>query len=520
MALVTDSTPTSNPQFNAIGTRLLLSYLAVTTTILGISGICVYQVLSQRLQQQLDNHLESLAQTAARTLPVVRHEFEEHLEDAEDEYDDDEYDEYDEDEYDDDDEYQFWQERNGQSFLQENPNVIRSIGNRQVWGTVAQITLPNNLSELMDKYRQEGIFEVPSDYLRSHSQGVEWFDPQRRLMVREGDLFPTWEIAETIPETGVKQQHDKLRSYTIPVMGEYRDVPQLVGYVRASESTEMFDAELQRLRWGLGIGSVVALALTAIGGTWLTRESLKPVERSFDRLRQFTADASHELRSPLTAIKTSVSVMQHHPERIHPSDTQKIAAIVSAADQMSELVEDLLLLARMDDGGQEERRVISLDEVLDDAIEPLLWLAQDKRVIFDYTPPSEGELLVRANGGHLRRLFANLAENALQYTPEGGQVTVQVMRQQQDVLVRVCDTGIGIAAADIPHLFDRFWRADKARSHRHGGTGLGLSIAQTIAHGYGGQITVSSKLGQGSCFQVRLPLANTTRSSSATFRIL
>lgn len=498
MALATDSTPTSNPQFKALKTRLLLSYLAVMTTILGLSGISVYQVLSQRLQQQLDNHLESLAQTAARTLPVVHHEFQEHLEEAKDD---------------------LWQDGNDEPLLLESRNAIGPGHNRNPWQSVTQINLPNNLSELMDKYRQEEIFQIRSDYLQSKAHGVEWFDQQRRLMVREGDLFPPWDIPEMTPESGVKKQQDNLRTYTIPVMGEYRNSPQLLGYVRASESTEILEAELQRLRWGLGIGGLVALGLTAIGGTWLTRESLKPVERSFDRLRQFTADASHELRSPLTAIKTSVSVIQSHPERIHPSDTRKIAAIISAADQMSELVEDLLLLARMDDAGQHHPMPIPLDEVLDDAVEPLLWLAQQKGVMLDYSPPAEGELLVEANGGHLRRLFANLVENALQYTPEGGRVTVLVMRQQHYVLVTVRDSGIGIAAADIPHLFDRFWRADKARSHRQGGTGLGLAIAQTIAHSYGGEITVSSRVGQGSCFQVRLPLANITRPRAGMFII-
>jgi signal transduction histidine kinase len=210
--------------------------------------------------------------------------------------------------------------------------------------------------------------------------------------------------------------------------------------------------------------------------------------------------------------------MQSHPERIHPNDAKKVAAIVSAADQMSELVEDLLLLARMDDSRKANNLMaIPLDEVLDDAVERLLWVAQQKGSTLHYTVPDEGELLVCANGGHLRRLFANLVENALQYTPKGGEVTVRAMRQQNFAIVSVRDTGIGIAAADLPHVFDRFWRADKARSHRQGGTGLGLSIAQTIARSYGGEITVSSQVGVGSCFQVRLPLFLATRQTARMF---
>jgi two-component system, OmpR family, manganese sensing sensor histidine kinase len=134
-----------------------------------------------------------------------------------------------------------------------------------------------------------------------------------------------------------------------------------------SESTTVLEAELHRLRWGLGLGGVVALGLTAIGGVWLTQESLKPVVQNLEQLKQFTADASHELRSPLTAVQASVAVMQTHPERVHPSDVKKLDAIASASKQMSCLVEDLLLLARIDSQQTNcwEWIPIAIDEILE-----------------------------------------------------------------------------------------------------------------------------------------------------------
>ncbi|HBL13705.1 MAG TPA: two-component sensor histidine kinase, partial [Cyanobacteria bacterium UBA11162] len=224
-------------------------------------------------------------------------------------------------------------------------------------------------------------------------------------------------------------------------------------------------------------------------------------------LKQFTADASHELRSPLTAIKASVEVMRNHPERIHPKDAKKLAAIASATAQMSHLAEDLLFLARTDATvltSMGEQIPIPLNKVLQDLLELLEPFAQDKEINL------ESELLmsisVMGNEIQLTRLFANLLENAIQYTLPGGTVRVILAKQNRFAIVSVKDTGIGIEREHLPLVFDRFWRADKARSRREGGTGLGLAIAQAIAQRHGGKITVTSKVGVGSCFQVRLPM--------------
>lgn len=122
----------------------------------------------------------------------------------------------------------------------------------------------------------------------------------------------------------------------------------LIGYVRVSESSEEIEEELERLLWALGWGGLLAITLSSMGGWWLVKQTLQPVEQNYEQMRQFTADASHELRSPLTAIKTSIDVIRSHPERIHNADVQKIAAIAQATEQMTHLVEDLLFMARFE----------------------------------------------------------------------------------------------------------------------------------------------------------------------------
>ena len=167
-------------------------------------------------------------------------------------------------------------------------------------------------------------------------------------------------------------QSPQLRLLLIPVYNKKEpNKINLEGYIRVAESTEEVENILRQLSWGFVIGEAITLIFIGAGGMWLTQQSLKPLEKSYQQLKQFTGDASHELRSPLTAIKTSLEVLQTHPERIHPQDIKKLASIVSATNQMSHLVEDLLLLARTDndlDLIHPDSAKIPLEELLEDVI--------------------------------------------------------------------------------------------------------------------------------------------------------
>lgn len=438
----------SHPQFATLRWRLLSSYLSVMLAILGIFAAGIYELFANSLNRQLDGRLETLAQAAAHSLTTLKQEY---------------------------------QKQHG-----------RGKGN------------PVDHAQIFRRLDGDGDLDIPWQNLREPDQGVEWFDEEGNSLGNAGNILPNISIHlgfETL-EAG------KVRTITIAVYSYNQSQKILEGYVRTSESTEEVEAILNRLRWGLGLGSIFALSLTGLGGLWLTRQSLQPIEQSFQQLKQFTADASHELRSPLTAIKASVEVMQSHPERIHPSDVKKLGAIASASKQMSRLVEDLLLLARMDVQEitmKDEWIGIPLDEVLEDLVELLELQAREKKITLKSNLLSG--VFVKGDGTKLTRLFANLLENALQYTPAKGIVTVSMICGDRFAIVAVEDTGIGIASENLKFVFDRFWRADQARSHRESGQGMGLAIAQAIAQFHGGEITITSQLGIGTCFRVRLPLA-------------
>lgn len=347
--------------------------------------------------------------------------------------------------------------------------------------------------------------DIPWNELFRGYQSLEWFSTDGKLLSRAGPILSTLPLGNRFFQP---QQQGQIRTLTISVYGYTPNLqqPQLEGYVRASESMEAVEKTLTQLAWGLGLGGAIALGVSGIGGMWLTKQSVQPIEQSFHQLKQFTADASHELRSPLTAIKTSVEVMLTHTERLHPSDAKRVAAISSVINQMTHLLQDLLFLARTDAPIKSyalELTLLPLNEVLQELVE-LLELQADAKAISLQSHLENGVFVV-GNAAQLTRLFSNLLENALSYTPAGGTITVSLSIFDRTVVVSIEDTGIGIAPEDLPFVFQRFWRADKARSQRSGGMGLGLAIAQAIAKSHGGEITVSSQVGIGSCFRVRLP---------------
>lgn len=454
MAWVIGSTKLYNVMFKTLHWRLLFSHVGVMVGILGTSTVAIYEFFSYSLYQKLDRQLVILADAAVHALPAVK----------------------------------------------ANRAVIHSE--------------PQRIAD------NDGDLDIPWQDLREVRQSIEWFNADHQLLGKAGKHFPSLPL---MAEDFHILQQNKIRTLTIPVYPpkSAKNPPgtnnkiRCDGYIRVSESTENIEEELNRLVWGLGWGGLIALTLGGVGSWWLTRQSLQPIERGFQRLQQFTADASHELRSPITVVKTSIEVIQSHPERIHAADVKKLAAIASATNQMTHLVEDLLLLARTDaDPTLSAVKLIpiGIDEILEDLIDWLSPTAQAKGITFKCYLPNG--VFVKADVAQLKRLFSNLLENALQYTLPKGTVTVSIFRLDWFVVTRVEDTGIGIAPECTQLVFDRFWRADQARTacggasltHREKGSGLGLAIAQAIAQRHGGEISVTSQVGIGSCFEVRLPV--------------
>jgi signal transduction histidine kinase len=231
---------------------------------------------------------------------------------------------------------------------------------------------------------------------------------------------------------------------------------------------------------------------------------LARLDAAFATQRQFLADASHELRNPLAIIRTNLDVAMADPDADPDDLRQALVVIGRASDRMGHLVDDLLALAR----GQAlsvRSEPVDLGTAVADASDDLVLTAQARGINLDRTIVPG----VVVNGDHdaLKRAVANLLENAVRYSPPGSRVRLAVGSERGRAWVAVSDEGPGIAPEDQPRVFDRFWRADKARSRAEGGTGLGLAIVRQIAHGHGGEVQLQSRVGVGSTFTIWLPVA-------------
>jgi len=262
---------------------------------------------------------------------------------------------------------------------------------------------------------------------------------------------------------------------------------------------------LRRLDYGLGSGVAISLWLSSVSSIWLTRRAMQPIESSFERLKQFTADASHELRSPLMAIKTNADVALKYPDGMRATDAEKFKAISSATNQMTRLTENLLLLARSDRVNILQKEPVDISSILFDLIQLYEPQALEQGMIWQ--EQLEKDLSLWGDKALLRQLFTNLLQNALYYTPAGGSVIIEASRANSNfIAIKVRDTGIGIAPEHLDQIFERFWRVDQSRSYQTGKSGLGLAIAKEIVQLHKGIISVESQLGKGSCFTIRFPV--------------
>jgi heavy metal sensor kinase len=236
-------------------------------------------------------------------------------------------------------------------------------------------------------------------------------------------------------------------------------------------------------------------------------EMLSRLESAVRRMTQFTADASHELRAPVSLIRTTAEVAALKRDRPANEYLEALDEILEEAERTSQVVDSLMLLARTD-SGKEMLDCVPVDAcaIVRGAAEQGGRLAQNRGVGFSIDVP-HSFLPIQADAEALRRALLILMDNAAKYTPSGGSIRVSVASRDGFAQASVSDTGIGIAPQDMPRLFDRFWRADKARSREQGGAGLGLPIAKWIVDMHGGSISVQSELGKGSVFVIQVPLA-------------
>jgi two-component system, OmpR family, manganese sensing sensor histidine kinase len=312
---------------------------------------------------------------------------------------------------------------------------------------------------------------------------------------------------------------------------------QVLGYLRVSHPWFEVTKPSRQLIRDLSLGVLLVIGAVAAIGWLLSGLAIAPVRDSYQRLKQFTADASHELRNPIAVIQTNVQVALADPDPSLQQDQLRVVERLTR--RLGRLVDDLLFLTRQESGitGLQVSSV-QLDQLLQDVIEEQQALAADKGVTLTYqpaktsteipsdktdkTPPYVPSYIVAADADQLTRLFTNLISNGIQYTPSGGKVAISLQRTKLQgssfLQVQVQDTGIGMPAEALPHIFDRFYRVDPARTsptqistnsqqsaNRSTGSGLGLAIAKVIVENHHGQIQVTSTPNQGTTFTVLLP---------------
>ena len=298
------------------------------------------------------------------------------------------------------------------------------------------------------------------------------------------------------------------------------------------------------------------LVLVAIGGGyWLMRRSLQPVDEiteraegitstnlserlpvihtgdelerlsaalnrmiarlddAFQHINRFSADASHELRTPLTILQLELEGVLHN-QGLSGSVQEQIGSALEEMQRMSRIVESLLTISRLDAGDAKlERLPLNLSGLAQSTSAEMKILAQEKSIVLRTF--AENGIWVEGDRTRLQQVVVNLVDNAIKYSPEGGVVEVRVLRADGKAILEVADNGVGIPDHAIAHVFERFYRVDKARSRASGGAGLGLSIVKAICTAHGAEIRVSSQEGQGSYFRVELPLAAVAENVAA-----
>lgn len=278
---------------------------------------------------------------------------------------------------------------------------------------------------------------------------------------------------------------------------------QLMVAVALADDVELED-RFAALIAAFGAAALAAVLLVALGGSFLVRQATRPIEHSVARMRRFMADAAHELRTPLTVVRSraEVALQQSRPAQEYAA---ALASIEREAGRMSGIVDSLLVLARADSGELPLRRErLFLDDVALDAASAAHTLAQRKGVKLSLAEFVEAPIVGDAT--LVRQLVMILLDNAVKFTPEGGRVTVRVARAAGQAWIEVDDTGAGIPAEQLPHVFDRFFRGDPARG-RADGAGLGLSIGRWIADEHGAHIAFVSQPGTGTKVTVRFASA-------------
>jgi len=329
---------------------------------------------------------------------------------------------------------------------------------------------------------------------------VFWSDNGGKVLSRRGGL----DLRTELPlKPGVTYQKYPVPAciYTLPALDEAR---QPLGFATVGLSLEPLQQELQQLLSVLLCAGLVTVAITLGVGWWWTGRILSPIEEAHVHLSLFAGAVAHELRSPLTAMRTQCQSMVRHHANLSKEDlVQAFRDLDQSSAGMATLVHDLLLLARSDQSPQSLCRPIQLSHFLGQFAVDFSRLTDEKQVGLRILR-CDGD--VWANPSSLRIILRNLIENALRYSEPGSQVDLSSSSSGKLVEITVTDRGVGMTRVEVDHMFDPFWRAEPSRARHRGGSGLGLAIVQRLVAAQGGSIQVDSAPQIGTTIRLYFPI--------------
>jgi len=432
-------------------------------------------------------------------------------------------------------------------------------------GTMTYILLRHQLFERIDGGLHEELADVLGEVQKGNDRQtmLGWLD--RRFGRHEGFDFQITDLAGErifandrlgerrlpIPAGRGDQPEELFETFSVDGLGQYRIVTRSASgpdgplVVQVARSLDVVGHELMEVLGALGIAGSLAMVLTAAGGYFLARRVLAPVdrmtaaaneidarqigrrldvinrddelgrlgqtlnhmldrlERSFEEMQRFTADASHELRTPISVIRAEAEIALGKP--LPEADKQELLGnILEECQRLAWITDQLLALCREDAGVTElHREPVDLSQLVRAVAETMRPLAEAKEQTL--TAAVNGSLSVNGDPARLRHVVYNLVDNAIKYTPNRGSVTLRVTAVDDHVRLVIEDTGIGIPDEHLPHVFDRFYRVDKSRSRAAGGAGLGLSIVQSVVSAHGGKVEITSRPGEGTRCTVTVP---------------
>lgn len=312
--------------------------------------------------------------------------------------------------------------------------------------------------------------------------------------------FGLYQISSDELQKGIRKPNSNIEFVLRKLSGtDVDDIRKTLGTLRANQ---LKDAE-NRLRANLVLINLFILVSGGLLSYVLARRTLEPIERAHEAQSRFTADASHELRTPIAAMKLETEVTLSDPKLNAKDARQQLESNIEELDKLTALTENLLHLARM--GAEKiELSTVTIEDVVEAAQKRVEPKATEKKITIKRT--GSKKITAMANEIALTEAVSTILDNAIKYSPNESEVIINTKKTSKHVKITIADKGIGILPTDIPFLFDRFYRADASRteSHKHG-FGIGLSIAQAAVEAHGGKIKVESKPNKGSSFSIILP---------------